>query len=108
MPGQPGHLYRWDLQEGGGGEDAACPHHAHTKKREVQWKTTYCRTEYSMYVIIRNVFKTTLYDVYRSYFKLAFNITGIFRINVTPPPPVNPNGKGSLVAQASAVVIVRL
>ena len=44
-------------------EDAACPQHEKPKKREVQWETTYCRTVYSMYVIIRNVFKT-IYDVY--------------------------------------------
>jgi hypothetical protein len=41
------------------------------KKLEVLWKTTYCRTVYNTYVIIRNVFKT-IYDVYISYFRLAF------------------------------------
>jgi hypothetical protein len=67
----------------GGGGDATSAQHANTKKREVQWRTKCCRTVYSMYVIIRNVFKT-IYDVYMSYFKLAFNITIIFRINVNP------------------------
>jgi hypothetical protein len=71
----------------GGGEDAACPQHANTKKQweTVQWETTYCRV-YITYVIIRNVFKI-IYDVYISYFKLSFYITIIFRINVTLPPP---------------------
>jgi hypothetical protein len=56
-----------------------------TKKREVQWETTYvlsCISVYITYVIIGNVFKT-IYDVYISYFKLSFYITIIFQINVT-------------------------
>ena len=70
----------------------------------MQWETTYCRV-YITYVIIRNVFKTILYDVYISYFKLSFYITIIFRINVTPPP-VNRNGFRRPGAQAFAVVLI--
>jgi hypothetical protein len=61
-----------------GGEDAACPLPAFWYSHAVQWETTYCRV-YITYVIIRNVFKT-IYDVYISYFKLAFKLMNLLAI----------------------------
>ena len=104
MPGQAGLLYRWDLQaEGGRRLSTVCKYQkaGSTMGNNI---LSDC-IQYSTYVIIRNVFKT-IYDVYISYFKLSFYITILFRNNVIPP--ANPNGKGGMVAQAFAVVIVGL
>ena len=104
MPWQAGLLYRWDLQaEGGRRLSTVCKYQkaGSTMGNNI---LSDC-IQYSTYVIIRNVFKT-IYDVYISYFKLSFYITILFRNNVIPP--ANPNGKGGMVAQAFAVVIVGL